>query len=310
MLDLSKLLFNAKVVNRSDRVFKNYKKIDLDNTLDSRILLPLCYESIKFQSKKNIDLEISNVNRTLGTILSNEITKVYKDQGLNEDTITINATGNAGNSFGAFMTKGVTINVIGDANDYFGKGLSGGKLSIRTNPAHTFDVEKNIICGNVCLYGATSGECYLDGVCGERFAVRNSGAKVVSLGCGLHGCEYMTGGVALVLGNVGRNFAAGMSGGVAYIYGKDNIKNVNTELVKVLPLDESDIKEVKDLMNNHIKYTESKYVKNILDNFDSEKFFKILPNDYAVIKKLIAEFESKGSSNPKLDAFNKFLEVK
>lgn len=309
-LDLSKLLFNAKVVNRSDRVFKNYKKIDLDNTLDSRILLPLCYESIKYQSKKNIDLEISNVNRTLGTILSNEITKVYKDQGLDEDTITINATGNAGNSFGAFMAKGVTINVIGDANDYFGKGLSGGKLSIRTNNEHTFDVEKNIICGNVCLYGATSGECYLDGVCGERFAVRNSGAKVVSLGCGLHGCEYMTGGVALVLGNVGRNFAAGMSGGVAYIYGKQNIKNVNTELVKVLPLDEEDVKEVKELMNNHIKYTESKYVKNILDNFNSDEFFKILPNDYAVIKKLIAEFESKGSANPKLDAFNKFLEVK
>ena len=309
-LDLKKLLFNAKVVNRSDNVFKKYKQIDLDNTLDSRVILPLAQEAITSGKATTMNLEISNVNRTVGAILSNEITKKYQDKGLKEDTITINAIGNAGNSFGAFLTNGVTINVKGDANDYFGKGLCGGKLSIKTIDKPLFDRSKNIICGNVCLYGATSGECYLDGVAGERFAVRNSGAKVVALGCGLHGCEYMTGGVAVVLGNVGRNFAAGMSGGVAYIYGLDNKKNVNTELVKLLDLDSEDIDIVKEMISNHIKYTNSPYAKDILDNFDSKKFFKVLPNDYAVIKKYIKEFEALGVEHPRLEAFNKFVGVK
>ena len=307
-IDVSKLLYNSKVVNRSDNIFKEYKKIDLNNTLDSRVLLPLCQESIKYGSLKQIDIEISNVNRSFGTILSNEIIKVYKDKKLQDDTITINATGNAGNSFGAFLTNGVTIKVTGDANDYLGKGLCGGKLIIKPSDEATFAPEKNIICGNVALYGATSGECYMDGIAGERFAIRNSGASVVTLGCGLHGCEYMTGGVVLVLGKIGRNFAAGMSGGVAYIYGLNNKKNINTELVSILDLDEKDVSIVKKLLKNHSDYTNSEYASNLLYSFDPKDYFKVLPNDYAVIMNYIEEFRLKGSQNPELDAFNKFME--
>lgn len=309
-LDLSKLLFNVNVINRNDNVFKEYKKIDLNNTIDSRVLLPLCQESIKYQLPKSMDLEISNVNRAFGTILSNEITRLYGESGLREDTITINCKGNAGNSFGAFLTHGVTIVVTGDANDYLGKGLCGGKLAIKPDPCATFAPEKNIICGNVCLYGATSGECYMDGISGERFAIRNSGADVVCLGCGLHGCEYMTGGKVLILGKIGRNFAAGMSGGVAYIYGLNNKKNVNCELVSILDLDDNDINNVKKLLKNHIQHTNSEYAKNLLYNFDSKDYFKVLPNDYAKVIKYIEEFKQKGSKNPELDAFNKFMEVR
>ena len=309
-LDLSKLLFNAKVVNRSDNIFKEYKKIDLDNTIDSRVLLPLCQESIKYGMPKQMDLEISNVNRSFGTILSNEITKIYGEKGLKEDTIIINAKGNAGNSFGAFLTHGVTIDVTGDANDYLAKGLCGGKIAIKPASEATFAPEKNIICGNVALYGATSGECYMDGIAGERFAIRNSGCDVVALGCGLHGCEYMTGGHVLILGQIGRNFAAGMSGGVAYIYGLNNKKNINTELVSILDLNDEDTIIVKKLLNNHIKYTNSEYAANLLYSFDSKDYFKVLPNDYAKITKYISEFKNMGSIDPELDAFNKFMEVR
>ena len=309
-LDVSKLLFNAKVVNRNDNIFKEYKKINLDNTLDCRMLLPLCEESIKFGHVKKMNIEISNVNRSLGTILSNEITKIYKNEGLKEDTIIINANGNAGNSFGAFLTKGVTLNVTGDANDYLGKGLCGGKIIVKSSEKATFAPEKNIICGNVALYGATSGEVYLDGICGERFSIRNSGAKVVALGCGLHGCEYMTGGVVVLLGKIGRNFAAGMSGGVAYIYGPMNKKNINTELVSILDIDDKDTKIIKDLLSNHIKYTNSEYVSNLLYNFDSKDYFKVLPNDYAKILSYMEEANNLGEKDPELYAFNKFTGVK
>ncbi|MBQ7641216.1 MAG: glutamate synthase large subunit [Acholeplasmatales bacterium] len=309
-LDVSKLLFNAKVVNRNDNIFKEYKKIDLNNTLDCRMLLPLCEESIKYGHVKQMDIEISNVNRALGTILSNEITKVYKNKGLKSDTIIINAKGNAGNSFGAFLTNGVTLNVTGDANDYLGKGLCGGKIIVKSSERATFAPEKNIICGNVALYGATSGEVYLDGICGERFSIRNSGAKVVALGCGLHGCEYMTGGVVLLLGKIGRNFAAGMSGGVAYIYGPTNKKNINQELVSILDLDDKDAKVIKELLANHIKYTNSEYVSNLLYNFDPKDYFKVLPNDYAKIMSYMEEAKNLGIKDQELYAFNKFTGVK
>ena len=259
---------------------------------------------------KKIDIEISNVNRAFGTILSNEITKVYKEKGLKEDSIIINAKGNAGNSFGAFLTHGVTITVRGDANDYFGKGLCGGKLIVVPSKDSHFKEEENIICGNVALYGATSGECYLEGIAGERFLVRNSGASVVSLGCGQHGCEYMTGGTCLILGKIGRNFAAGMSGGIAYLYKEENIKNVNKELVSILPLDNEDEKIVKEMMKKHIKYTSSIYVKNILSSFNKEDFFKIIPNDFAQITSYIKEFRLLNHPQPDLAAFNKFMEVK
>lgn len=309
-LDLSKMLFNAKVVNRKDNRFKEYKPHNLETTLDYRMLLPLCQEAIYDGKPKEMDLEISNVNRTFGTILSNEITKIYQEKGLREDTITIHASGNAGNSFGAFLTGGITITVTGDANDYLGKGLCGGKIAIRPAKVATFDSATNIICGNVALYGATKGECYLEGLAGERFAVRNSGAEVVALGCGQHGCEYMTGGTVLILGDIGRNFAAGMSGGVAYIYGKHNRCNVNPELVSLLDLDERDILKVRDMLKKHILHTESKLAKQILDNFDEANFFKVLPNDYAKIMKYIEEAQASGSKEPLMDAFTRAMEVR
>ena len=305
----AKLLFNAEVVNK-DSVFKAYKPNDLKNTIDYRMLLPLCKSAIDGGLSKRVDLEVSNVNRAFGTMLSNEITKIYGENGLKEDSIVINAYGNAGNSFGCLLTKGVSITVNGDANDYFGKSLCGGKLTVIPPKDSTIKPEDNIICGNVALYGATSGKCFLEGIAGERFAVRNSGALVVSLGCGQHGCEYMTGGTAVILGKIGRNFAAGMSGGVAYIYGNDNKKNINTELVSILDLSDDDEKLLKDILNEHIQHTNSKYVKAILKDFDKKKFFKVLPNDYAKIVELISDFRKKGSSNPELDAFNKFMEVR
>ncbi len=309
-IDPSKLLFNAKVINRKDNRFKEYKPHNLETTLDYRMLLPLCKEAIYDGKPKEMDLEISNVNRTFGTILSNEITKIYKENGLKEDTITINATGNAGNSFGAFLTSGVSITVTGDANDYLGKGLCGGKITIRPSKEATFDYANNIICGNVALYGATKGECYLEGLAGERFAVRNSGALVVALGCGQHGCEYMTGGTVLILGDIGRNFAAGMSGGIAYIYGRHNICNVNTELVSILDLDSRDIFKVKELLEKHIHHTESKVAKQILDHFDTSNFFKVLPKDYAKIMQFIEEAQLAGSKDPLMEAFTKAMEVR
>ncbi|MCR5231598.1 MAG: glutamate synthase large subunit [Acholeplasmatales bacterium] len=308
-INLSKLLFNEEVVNK-ESVFKAYKPIDLKNTVDYRMLLPLCKSAIDGGLSKRVDLEISNINRAFGTMLSNEITKKYGEVGLKEDSIIINAHGHAGNSFGCLLTKGVSITVYGDANDYFGKSLCGGKLTVIPQKAATFKPEENIICGNVALYGATSGKCFLEGVAGERFAVRNSGALVVSLGCGQHGCEYMTGGTALVLGKIGRNFAAGMSGGVAYIYGLDNKKNVNKELVSILDLNENDEALVKDIIKEHISHTNSKYAKNILDSFNKKDFFKVLPNDYAKIIELISYYKNTGSESPELDAFNKFMEGK
>ncbi len=303
----SKMLFNRDVCNK-ESIFKAYKANDLSNTVDYRLLLPLCKDAILGGLSKRIDIEISNVNRSFGTMLSNEITKIHKDEGLNDDSIIINAYGNAGNSFGCLLTKGVTINVYGDANDYFGKSLCGGILSVMPNNKAKFKPEENIICGNVALYGATSGKCYLEGIAGERFAVRNSGATVVSLGCGQHGCEYMTGGIAVILGNIGRNFAAGMSGGEAYIYGKDNKKYINTELVSILEINEDDEIKLKDILNDHIKHTNSKYVLNILKNFNKDDFIKVLPNDYAKIVNYISRYKKEGSLNPELDAFNKFME--
>lgn len=308
-IDPRKMLFNREVANK-ESIFKAYKHNDLSNTIDYRMLLPLCKDAILGGLSKRVDLEISNVNRSFGTMLSNEITKIHKDKGLADDSIIINAYGNAGNSFGCLLTKGVTINVFGDANDYFGKSLCGGKLSVIPSKDSIVKPEENIICGNVALYGATSGECYLEGIAGERFAVRNSGATVVALGCGQHGCEYMTGGTAVILGNIGRNFAAGMSGGVAYIYGKHNQKYINDELVSILSLDDKDEKILKEILKNHIAHTNSKYVSNILKNFDKDNFIKVLPNDYAKIMQFIDEFKLKGSDNPELDAFNKFMEVR
>ncbi len=309
-IDPSKLLFQTKVMNREDNHFKAYKPHCLETTLDYRVLLPLCQEAILCGQPKKMNLEISNVNRTLGTIVSNEITKLYKETGLKEDTIVIQAVGNAGNSFGAFLTNGITITVEGDANDYLGKGLCGGKIAVCPAKEAEFSAKENIICGNVALYGATSGECYLEGIAGERFAVRNSGATVVALGCGQHGCEYMTGGTVLILGNIGRNFAAGMSGGIAYVYGRKNMDNVNKELVSICDLTKEDEKIIRNLMKKHISYTNSSFVKYVLKEVPLADFFKVLPNDYAKMMQYIAEAKAQRAKDPLLEAFHRAMEVK
>jgi len=206
---------------------------------------------------------------------------------LPENTLTLNFKGSAGQSFGAFSTKGLTLNIEGNTNDYFGKGLSGATLSVRVPKLATFKSHENIIIGNVALYGAINGEAYINGIGGERFCVRNSGAKAVIEGIGDHGCEYMTGGVAVILGKTGRNFAAGMSGGIAYLYNPDNnvdLNNFNMELIKLEHPSIEDQQEFKELIEKHYQYTESKLAKKILDNWKetSGKFIKVMPMEYKI----------------------------
>ncbi len=236
-----------------------------------------------------VTCDVINTDRTFGTMIGAYITRIHHE-GLPEDSVKIICRGAGGQSFGAFIPRGETIELTGEANDYFGKGLSGGKLIVKAPEEAAYDAENNIIIGNVALYGATSGETYIAGLAGERFCVRNSGAKSVVEGVGEHGCEYMTGGVALILGSVGKNFAAGMSGGVAYVLDEHNTlyRNLNKELVLMENVEsEGDRSVIKTLLQNHQKYTGSKKAKAILDDFDGflPKFKKIIPEEY---KKIIS----------------------
>jgi glutamate synthase (NADPH) large chain len=243
---------------------------DWKKVLDFEILKK-AHPAIYRKEKMSLDYPISNINRTTGAIISNEISKIHGAKGLPENTLTLNFKGSAGQSFGAFSTKGLTLNVEGNTNDYFGKGLSGAILSVRKPAKATFKSNENVIIGNVALYGATNGEAYINGIGGERFCVRNSGAKAVIEGIGDHGCEYMTGGIAVILGTIGRNFAAGMSGGVAYIYDPENkidSHNFNMEMIGLEEPSEEDLKELKALIENHRHYTESDIAKEILDNWE------------------------------------------
>lgn len=236
--------------------------------------------------------EVRNVDRTIGTLLSNEISKKYGSVGLPDNTINYKFKGSAGQSFGAFATKGISFELEGEANDYVGKGLSGAQLAIYPAEKATFTPEENIIIGNVALYGATSGEVFIRGMAGERFAVRNSGATTVVEGIGDHGCEYMTGGRALILGETGRNFAAGMSGGIAWVYNPNNTfnDNCNLEMVDLDPLTNKDSEQIKALLRKHISLTGSKVGKHILDNWDiaSTQFVKVYPKEY---KKVLEKLE-------------------
>ena len=237
------------------------------------------------KEKTTLDFPIHNTDRAVGAIISNEISKIYGADGLPENTLKLNFTGSAGQSFGAFATKGLTMVVNGNTNDYLGKGLSGAKLIIKVPFKSTIKPEDNIITGNVTLYGATSGEAYINGKAGERFCVRNSGAKAVVEGIGDHGCEYMTGGVAVILGSVGRNFGAGMSGGIAFVYDKDNTfrQQCNGDHLNLLPVDEdNDIKQLKDLIENHYNATLSPLAQSILENWEKclPKFIKVFPEEY------------------------------
>ena len=231
-----------------------------------------------------------------------------------EDTITVNCKGAGGQSFGAFIPAGLTLNLTGDSNDYFGKGLSGGKLVLKAPENAGYDAENNIIVGNVALYGATSGEAYIAGMAGERFCVRNSGAKTVVEGVGEHGCEYMTGGLAVILGPTGKNFAAGMSGGIAYVLDEDNklYRNLNKEMVLMEKMEsKNDREELKKMLEKHIQYTGSSKAKAIIEDFENylPKFKKIIPADYKKMIGLTAEYMEQGMSNEEaqIEAFYQSL---
>ena len=251
----------------------------------------------------------SNTDRAFGTIFGSEITRKYPE-GLEEDTYTVKCHGAGGQSFGAFIPKGLTLELVGDSNDYFGKGLSGGKLIVYPPQGVKFEHDENIIIGNVALYGATSGSAYINGVAGERFCVRNSGAVAVVEGVGDHGCEYMTGGRAVILGRVGKNFAAGMSGGIAYVLDEDSdlYTKVNKNMVAIEKLTSKyDVLELKDIINDHVKYTNSEKGKEILDNFSEylPKFKKIIPHEFKKMQMAIVQMEEKGlsSEQAQIEAF-------
>ncbi|EGK8000184.1 glutamate synthase large subunit [Campylobacter upsaliensis] len=305
-LNLDRILKALPTYNKTAVHFKEHKDNKLKKTIDYRILLPLCKKAVAHKKPIKLSLEVGNQSRTFATMLSSELLKSYGKDALQEDSIQITAIGNAGNSFGAFLLKGIKLEIIGDSNDYLGKGLSGGKIIAKTSSEASFSPEENIIAGNACLYGATEGEVYLDGIAGERFCVRNSGAKAVVLGTGVHGCEYMTGGQVVVLGDVGANFAAGMSGGVVYILGRHNEANVNKELVDIKELNAKDEKELKATIQRHINYTNSKKARGILDQFDKKDFFKIMPRDYEKMLKHLESF--KGDKEQELKAFERVMQ--
>jgi glutamate synthase (ferredoxin) len=283
-IDLSKLLYQPEVDASVGRYCQIPQDHGLDKSLDITQLLDLCQGAIEKGEQVRATLPIKNTNRVVGTILGNELTKRHWD-GLPEDTVYLHFHGSAGQSFGAFVPKGVTLELEGDANDYFGKGLSGGKLILYPPKVSSFVPEENIIIGNVGFYGATSGEAYIRGLAGERFCVRNSGVRAVVEGVGDHACEYMTGGKVVVLGQTGRNFAAGMSGGIAYILDRDRnfAQHCNPEMVDLEPLDDpEEIREVHDMIQNHAKYTGSTVAQALLDNWESTipQFIRVMPRDY------------------------------
>ena len=281
----------------------------LEDTLDERVLLKKLKSALANGQKKSLQIDVSNVDRSLGTILGSEITRQYPE-GLPEDTFTIQCSGSGGQSFGAFIPRGLTLELVGDSNDYFGKGLSGGKLVVYPPKSAQFAAENNIIIGNVALYGATSGKAFINGVAGERFCVRNSGAMAVVEGVGDHGCEYMTGGRVAVLGPTGKNFAAGMSGGIAYVLDekRDLYKRVNKALVSLEEVTgKYDVQELKEMIQEHVAYTNSARGKEILEHFGEylPKFKKIMPHDYRRMMNTIVQMEEKGlsSEQAQIEAF-------
>jgi len=283
-LDLSAILHHPKMEGQTILSNVEQQNHQLENVLDMKIVSD-AKAAINNKIKTSLSYKIQNTDRSVGAIMSNEISKIHGEDGLPENTLNLSFKGSAGQSFGAFATKGLTMKVEGETNDYLGKGLSGAKIIIQKPRKATFIAEENIIVGNVCFYGAVSGEAYINGIAGERFAVRNSGITAVVEGIGDHGCEYMTGGKVVVLGKTGRNFAAGMSGGIAYVYDKNNKFSkglCNTEMVDLVSLTDADKNELKQLIENHKKYTESKLATKFLDNWNTsvKHFVKVFPTDY------------------------------
>ena len=292
-IDLSKILHKPKVPKQIPERNTKSQNHNLENVLDIQILKKAKF-AIEKKKKQEFRFHIKNTDRTIGAIISNEISKSYGAEGLPEDTLKLNFTGTAGQSFGAFAAKGLFMKIEGTVNDYFGKGLSGAKLIAKVPKESSFIPHENIIVGNVALYGATSGQAYINGIAGERFCVRNSGAKAVVEGIGDHGCEYMTGGIALILGDIGRNFAAGMSGGIAYIYNENAIfdqKKFNLEMVELENLQKNDMRIIRELLENHIKYTKSPKAIDIVKHWTKSvnNFIKVMPTDYKRALEMMAE---------------------
>ena len=297
-VDLSRILSTDFADTRVQYLKKNVYDFKLESTKDVTVLLKKLGKALEAKKPATVEVDVTNIDRSFGTIFGSEITKRYNDT-LDDDMYIIKCNGAGGQSFGAFIPNGMTIELTGDSNDYLGKGLSGGKIVVKPPKGSTFKQDENIIIGNVAFYGATSGKAYINGVAGERFCVRNSGATTVVEGVGDHGCEYMTGGRVAVIGKVGKNFAAGMSGGVAYVLDENNdlYRKVNKSLVSTEELSNKyDVLELKAMIEDHVKYTNSVKGKEILDNFEEylPKFKKIIPYDYKKMLNAIAKMEEKG----------------
>ena len=310
-VDLSAILNNPYSALENKVTFDPAQVYDfqLEKTADERILMKKLRGALEKKQKRSIEVDVKNTDRAFGTIFGSEITRMCGDT-LEEDTYTVKCNGAGGQSFGAFIPKGLTLELVGDSNDYFGKGLSGGKLIVYPPKGIKYKEDENIIVGNVALYGATSGKAYINGVAGERFCVRNSGAIAVVEGVGDHGCEYMTGGRAVVLGKTGKNFAAGMSGGIAYVLDEDNdlYTKVNKQMVSIDKLtNKYDVLELKEMIKDHVAYTNSAKGKEILENFGEylPKFKKIIPHDYNRMLMAIVQMEEKGlsSEQAQIEAF-------
>jgi glutamate synthase domain-containing protein 3 len=310
-LDFGRIFHQPQIGAEVSRFHTEAQDHGLDKALDHR-LIELAAPALERGEKVTVEMPIRNINRTVGTMLSGEVATRYGHEGLPEDTIRVRFAGSAGQSLGAFLSHGITLDLIGDTNDYCGKGLSGGRITVQPSPKFRGIAAQNIITGNAVLYGAVAGEAYFRGVAGERFAVRNSGAQAVVEGVGDHGCEYMTGGTVIVLGTTGRNFAAGMSGGIAYVYDADGsfASYCNTAMVQLEPLlteaeqdakiaheiwhmGETDEAIVKRLIENHLRHTGSIQAQQILASWTTArgKFVKVFPNEY---RRALGEMAAKG----------------
>ncbi|GCL67245.1 glutamate synthase large subunit [Veillonella tobetsuensis] len=296
-VDLKRILFRPYIDASVGHMHTVDQDHELERTLDMSKLLRMCRPAIEDQKPIRAKLAINNVNRVVGTLVGSEVTRRYGESGLPDNTIKLNFEGSAGQSFGAFIPKGMTLELEGDANDYLGKGLSGGTITVYPPKKSIFEADENILIGNVAFYGATSGTSYINGVAGERFAVRNSGITAVVEGVGDHGCEYMTGGEVLVLGKIGRNFAAGMSGGYAYILDCDE-RYVNTGLVELRPANNDDLKRIKELVEQHVLHTNSAKGRHILENWNNfvNRFTKVVPVAYEEMHAAIERYKEQGLS--------------
>ena len=314
-IDMSAIL-NNPYIKEAGKICYNKKNVydfQLEKTVDEKILMKQMAGALEKGEPKSISLDVTNTDRSVGTLFGAEITRRFGEE-LEPDTYKVTCHGAGGQSFGAFIPKGLSLELVGDSNDYFGKGLSGGTLSVYPPEGITYKEDENIIIGNVALYGATSGKAFINGVAGERFCVRNSGATAVVEGCGDHGCEYMTGGRVVVLGQTGKNFAAGMSGGIAYVLDEDAslYRKLNKSMVSLEPVtDKYDVMELKDMIVEHVERTGSKKGKEVCDNFSEylPKFKKIVPHDYKKMMMTIVQMEEQGlsSEQAQIEAFNALM---